>query len=84
MEQHGLIGDPKPTAERPMITKEEVAKNIEDEENSATTEKVIIIILIILVVFGLLYLIFKKDEEENKKLNTKNIKEKENRKSKER
>ena len=25
----GLIGDPKPTAERPMITKEEVAKNIE-------------------------------------------------------
>ena len=24
----GLIGDPKPTAERPMITKEEVAKNI--------------------------------------------------------
>ena len=29
MEQLGLIGDPKPTAERPMITKEEVAKNIE-------------------------------------------------------
>lgn len=25
----GLIGDPKPTAERPMITKEEVEKNIE-------------------------------------------------------
>ena len=25
----GLIGDPKPTAERPMITKEEVAKNIQ-------------------------------------------------------
>lgn len=31
----GLIGDPKPTAERPMITKEEVEKNIEGLKKQA-------------------------------------------------
>lgn len=31
----GLIGDPKPTAERPMITKEEVNKNIEGLKKQA-------------------------------------------------
>ena len=31
----GLIGDPKPTAERPMITKEEVEKNFKGLKNQA-------------------------------------------------
>ena len=31
----GLIGDPKPTSERPMITKEEVEKNIQGLKNQA-------------------------------------------------